>query len=356
MEGISVNLRFKRSSFTLNVKFELPGKGVTGIFGPSGSGKTTLLRCLAGLEKNSKGSVIVNGNVWQDEKIRLPAFKRSIGYVFQEANLFRHLNVRENLMYGVERSRSAEKESHLRRAIESLDIGPLLDRRPDHLSGGERQRVAIARSLAVNPSLLLLDEPLASLDSVRKKEILPYLERIHLESRIPVLYVSHSHDEIARLSDHLLILDGGSVIRNGPIASTLSGLNPPVNLGENCGIVLDTVVGAIEEEWSMARLDFSDGVIWTLDRGIPIGSKNRIVVLAKDVSVTADRPDQTSIQNALLAKVDGIAEDEHPGLLLVRLKVGKTFFLSRLTKRASSLLGLSQGKEVWIQIKSVAIK
>ncbi|TGK15213.1 molybdenum ABC transporter ATP-binding protein [Leptospira fluminis] len=356
MPGISVNLRLKRPSFSLDVKFELPGKGVTGIFGPSGSGKTTLLRCIAGLEKNSEGSVVVNGSVWQDEKNRLPAFKRSIGYVFQEANLFRHLSVRENLTYGVERSRSVDKESHLQRAIESLDIEPLLHRRTDHLSGGERQRVAIARSLALNPSLLLLDEPLASLDPARKKEILPYLERLHLESRIPVLYVSHSHDEITRLSDHLLILDGGTVVANGPIASTLSGLNPPVNLGENCGIVLDAVVAAIEEEWSMARLDFSDGVIWTLDRGIPIGSKTRIVVLAKDVSLTVDRPDQTSIQNALFAKVDGIAEDEHPGLLLVRVKVGETFFLSRLTKRASSLLALTRGKEVWIQIKSVAIK
>ena len=202
MAGIDARFRLDWPGFSLDVDLALPGRGVTALFGHSGSGKTTLLRCIAGLERAAQGRLAVDGEVWQDAGSWLPPHQRPIGYVFQEASLFAHLTVLGNLRYGMKRISGAQRVS-LDHAIELLGIGHLLDRKPDRLSGGERQRVGIARALAVSPRLLLMDEPLAALDLKRKQEILPYLERLHDELSIPVLYVSHSPDEVARLADYL---------------------------------------------------------------------------------------------------------------------------------------------------------
>jgi molybdate transport system ATP-binding protein len=342
----------RRDAFTLDVNLELPSGGITGVFGPSGSGKTTLLRCIAGLEQVSDGFFSFRNEIWQQNKFRLPAHKRPLGYVFQDANLFPHLTVLGNLRYAMKRARTKHQPD---RIVTLLDIEHLLERKPERLSGGERQRVAIARALLVDPKLLLMDEPLSSLDAVRKREILPYLERLRDELQIPVLYVSHSPDEIARLADHLVVLENGRVSAAGEVNEVLTRLDPPLRLGEETGVVLPATVGAVDADWHLMRLDFAGGSLWTRQVEILVGHRVRIRVLARDVSLSLQQPDLSSIQNLLRGTVDAVADDEHPGLALARVNVGASSLLARLTKRASAALGLSPGTNVWVQVKSAAL-
>ena len=228
---IQARFRIAYPGFAVEADLNLPGKGISALFGHSGSGKTTLLRAIAGLERHPGGYLAVNGEVWQDQRTFLPTHQRPLGYVFQEASLFPHLTVRRNLEFGQKRARAgvgaAERHADLEQTAELLGIGPLLERLPEGLSGGERQRAAIARALLTRPRLLLMDEPLAALDFQRKAEILPYLERLHDELDIPVLYVSHSPDDVARLADHLVLLQDGQVAASGPLSATLARLDLP---------------------------------------------------------------------------------------------------------------------------------
>lgn len=354
MDDIKARFKLDWPGFTLDVDLALPGRGVTALFGHSGSGKTTLLRCLAGLERASHGRLEFKGKIWQDEKTWLPTHQRPIGYVFQEASLFAHLNVLGNLNFGLKRSTTAQRVG-LEQAIELLGIGHLLDRKPDTLSGGERQRVGIARALAVGPEILLMDEPLAALDLKRKQEILPYLERLHDELAIPVIYVSHSPDEVARLADHIVAMDGGRVVADGPLVETLARLDLPIRLGEDVGVVLDATVGEVDSEWHLARVDFAGGSLWTRDRGVPTGKHVRVRVLARDVSLAVQHPEPSSIQNVLDGTVESMAADDHPGLLLVRVQIGASQLVARLTRRSADQLGIAPGLPVSVQIKSVAL-
>ncbi len=354
MDGINARFKLDWPGFTLDVELALPGRGVTALFGHSGSGKTTLLRCLAGLERPAHGRLEFKGNIWQDEKTWLPTHQRPIGYVFQEASLFAHLNVLGNLNFGLKRSTTAQRVG-LEQAIELLGIGHLLERKPDTLSGGERQRVGIARALAVGPEILLMDEPLAALDLKRKQEILPYLERLHDELAIPVIYVSHSPDEVARLADHIVAMDGGRVVADGPLVETLARLDLPIRLGEDVGVVLDATVGEVDSEWHLARVDFAGGSLWTRDRGVPTGKHVRVRVLARDVSLAVHHPEPSSIQNVLDGTVESMAADDHPGLLLVRVQIGASQVVARLTRRSAAQLGIAPGLPVSVQIKSVAL-
>lgn len=354
MAGIRARFRLDWSGFTLDIDLELPTKGVTALFGHSGSGKTTLLRCIAGLERAPNGFLALDGDIWQNGTHWLPTHKRPLGYVFQEASLFPHLTVMGNLRYGMRRV-SCEPRVSLNQAIELLGIGHLLDRKPDRLSGGERSRIGIARALAVNPRLLLMDEPLAALDLKRKQEILPYLERLHDELEIPVIYVSHSPDEVARLADYLVVMEGGRVLADGPLADTLVRLDLPIRLGEDVGAIIEATVGTVDDAWHLARVDFPGGSLWTRDRGLPAGRRVRVRVLARDVSLAREPPGRSSIQNVLQGRVDAVADDEHPGLALVRVRVGATKLLARLTRRAVASLGVAPGQELWVQVKSVAL-
>lgn len=354
MDGIHARVRLGWNGFNLDVDLSLPGHGVTALFGHSGSGKTTLLRCVAGLEQAAQGRVIVNGEIWQEHGRWVLPHRRPLGYVFQEASLFSHLTVIGNLRYGMKRSADARRVS-LDHAIDLLGIDHLLDRKPDRLSGGERQRVAIARALAVSPRILLMDEPLAALDLKRKQEILPYLERLHDELDIPVLYVSHSPDEVARLADHIVVMEGGRVLAAGPLTETLTRLDLPIRLGEDAGAVLDAVVGAVDDAWHLMRVDFAGGSVWTRDHGLPVGRSVRVRVLARDVSLARDHQGQSSIQNILRGRVDAIAQDDHPGLMLVRIVVGGSTLIARLTKRAAAALDVAVEEELWVQVKSVAL-
>ncbi|MFN4289959.1 MAG: molybdenum ABC transporter ATP-binding protein [Permianibacter sp.] len=353
MAGIDARFRLDWPGFSLDVDLELPSRGVTALFGHSGSGKTTLLRCIAGLERAPQGRFAIDGEVWQDAGHWLPTHRRPIGYVFQEASLFPHLSVMDNLRYGMTRSAKPQRIS-LDQAIALLGIGHLLDRKPERLSGGERQRVGIARALAVNPRLLLMDEPLAALDVKRKQEILPYLERLHEELEIPVLYVSHVPDEVARLADYLVAMEGGKVVANGPLAETLARLDLPIRLGEDAGAILEGTVAEVDRDWHLVRVDFDGGSLWARDQGLSVGRRVRLRVLARDVSLACE-PGVSSIQNVLRGTVDAIGDDDHPGLALVQVRVGATVLLARLTKRAVNTLAVDAGMPIWVQLKSVAL-
>lgn len=354
MGGIDCRFRLERPNFALEVDLALPERGVTALFGHSGSGKTTLLRCIAGLERAPRGFLALNGEVWQDDDTWRPPFRRPIGYVFQEASLFTHLTVLGNLRYGMTRSPGSQPSS-LDHAIDLLGIRPFLTRKADALSGGERQRVAIARALAVNPRLLLMDEPLASLDVKRKQEILPYLERLRDEMEIPIVYVSHSPNEVARLADYLVAMEEGRVLAKGPLTETLARLDVPIKLGEDIGTILHASVAAIDDTWKLARVDFPGGSLWTPDHGYAVGRSVRVRVLARDVSLTRGPASESSIQNTLRGCVDAIGDDEHPASTLVRVRIGDSLLLARLTKRAASSLDIAIGQEVWAQVKAVAL-
>jgi molybdate transport system ATP-binding protein len=352
-----VRLTLPRADFQLQVDLSLPSRGITVLFGPSGSGKTSVLRCVAGLDRASAAKVVVASEVWQDDAhgIFLPTHRRALGYVFQEASLFEHLDVIGNLRYGLKRVRSAQAQATLEAAVELLGISHLLHRRAHELSGGERQRVAIARALATSPRLLLLDEPMAALDLARKNEILPWLERLRDELHIPMLYVTHSADELARLADHLVVLERGRVKAAGPVTEVLSSLDVPVVVGEDAGVVLQGQVQERDTSWHLACVRFAGGHMWLRDTGLALNQAVRLRVLARDVSLATHEPQNTSIQNHLMAEVDSVADDAHPSQMLVRLRCGPSLLLARITRRSWHTLHLQLGQKVWAQVKSVAI-
>jgi molybdate transport system ATP-binding protein len=354
MSSIQAKFRLNLADFLLDVELNLPGQGVTALFGHSGSGKTTLLRCLAGLERAPGGLLTVNGEIWQGAGIFLPTHARPLGYVFQEANLFSHLTVQRNLEYGWRRIAPDARKVKWEQAVELLGIAPLLHRSVSRLSGGERQRVAIARALLTSPKLLLMDEPLASLDLSSKAEILPYLERLHSELSIPVIYVSHSPDEVARLADHLVLIQQGGIAATGPLLETMARVDLPV-FGDDTGIVFDTIVAQHDTDYHLSRVDFPGGGIWVRDAQDPVGRKVRIRILARDVSLTLERQCDTSIVNILPATVVEIAQDAHPSQVLVKLDAGGVPLLARVTRRSVDYLGLQKGLAVWAQIKAVAL-
>lgn len=351
-----IEARFKLDypGFRLDLDLALPGRGISAVFGPSGSGKTTLLRAIAGLVRVPNGRLRVDGEVWQDARTFVPTHRRPLGYVFQEASLFPHLSVRRNLDYGRRRAGQGEPAA-LAHILELLGIGHLLERRPAGLSGGERQRVAIARALLTRPRLLLMDEPLAALDQARKEEILPYLEGLHRELGIPVLYISHAPDEVARLADHLVVLDSGRVLAAGPLSDTLARLDLPIRLGEDAGVVIEARVAVRDPEWHLARVDFAGGALWVRDRGHPLGESVRVRILARDVSIAREPLQGTSILNALPVAVTGLAPDTHPALRLVQVTAQGVPLLARLTARSVAALELAPGAQVWVQIKAVAL-
>ena len=354
---MSIEARFELAypGFSLDVDLRLPGQGVTALFGPSGCGKTSLLRCMAGLSRAGQGRLVVNGNTWQDEAVFMPVHQRPLGYVFQDASLFAHLSVLRNLQYGQSRIAPAARRVELDRAVELLGIGPLLARMPAALSGGERQRVAIARALLTSPRLLLMDEPLAALDLARKLEFMPYLERLHRALDIPVLYVTHAPDEVARLADHIVVMDAGRAIASGPLTETLARLDLPIRLGEDAGVVLDAQVAERDTAWHLARVAFAGGSLWVRDGGQPIGQPVRVRILARDVSLALAPVSGTSIQNCLSATVRQLADDSHPALCLVQLAIGPSLLLARLTRRSAASLDLTPDMPVWVQIKAVAL-
>jgi len=355
---IQFRLSLKRSMFELNVEQSIPGRGVTALFGPSGCGKTTLLRCLAGLEQ-SRGELSVGSEKWQSssEGIFLPVDRRPIAYVFQEAGLFPHLSVKENLLYGWKRTAEDERRITPDQVYQWLGLLPLISRSVHGLSGGEKQRVAIGRALLSSPRLLLMDEPLSALDSASKVEILPFLERLHRELEIPVVYVTHAIEEVAQLADYILQMEEGRVIAEGPALAMLSRFDRRLIPGEEPGAVVEATVTNHDEIQYLTDLMLSKGVsLLAPHLDATVGSPVRIRIPAREVSISLTVPEGTSILNILPARIIDHSEGD-PGRVLVQLELkgGETRLLSRISRYSWDRLGLANGMQVQAQIKSMGL-
>src|SRR5690554_2465730 len=350
---IAARFYVDRGAFVLDVDVQLPSRGVTALFGKSGSGKTTILRCMAGLEQPDKGHVVFNGEVWQDAERFVPPHQRRIGYVFQETSLFPHLTARGNLHYGWKRTPRAERRIGEDEVVALLDLGPLLNRPPEGLSGGERQRVALARALLTSPRLLLLDEPLSALDAARKREILPYLERLRDELDVPMLYVSHSHDEVIRLADHLVLIEAGRVRAAGPLAETLARIDLALAQGIDAGTMIEATVIAHDEAWHLSRLAFAGGELRVPRCGRAPGERLRLRVSARDVTLTRTPVGDGGVQDPVPVRVTEIAPAD-AAHVLVRLDAAGVPLLARVTRWSADRLGLAPGVDVWAQIRSAS--
>ena len=355
---MSLQLRYQlqRGEFMLDVDFELPTTGISALFGPSGCGKTTCLRCIAGLEKPQQGFLRLGKQLWQDSSQShfIPTHQRAVGYVFQDAALFPHLNVEANLLYGYKRLRNKTVQIKPEMVIELLGLPALLKRSVENLSGGERQRVAIGRALLANPVLLLMDEPLSALDTISKAEILPYLEQLHNELSIPVLYVSHSADEVARLADHIVLLENGRVSAQGATRDIFTRLDLSLAQRPQASAIIEAQVESHENEFALTRLVFDGQHI-----SLPVLERNegqpvRIIIHARDVSLALEHNTNTSILNILNAEVEAISEI-NAAQMLVRLKVGGQTLLSRITRKSASVLEITPGQQLYAQVKSVSL-
>lgn len=354
-----INCQVKREQFTAQFELSLPAQGITAIFGPSGSGKTSLLRCIAGLEKHSGNQVQFLTQPWQNQHVFMPTEKRNLAYVFQEASLFAHLNVEQNLQYAQKRvKKRLQKTLNDKQIIELFKIDHLLTQFPATLSGGEKQRVAIARALLSQPQLLLMDEPLASLDTRHKNEILPYLETLKRDFNIPIIYVSHSADEVARLADHLVVLEQGQTISSKPLTESLTYLNH--KLADDHAIYMSAQVTEISDTWQQIKvaLNSSDNndtsYLWLSDNNNQVGDEIRLKIQAKDVSISLTKATDSSIQNILAGVITQISTDKH-NMKLVSIKVNQQTFLAQVSAKAVEQLNLAIEKKVFIQIKAAAL-
>ena len=352
--GLEADIRLDKGGFRLRAGFELATRGITALFGPSGSGKSLLLRCLAGLEPDCRGHIRFGGRDWQRPGRFLPPHRRRVGFVFQDSALFPHLDVRGNLLYGWRRHRGPGPRLALEQVSGWLGLDPLLDRDCLHLSGGERQRVAIGRALLAGPDLLLMDEPLAALDHQGRAAILPYLERLHRALAIPVVYVSHDLEEIARLADRLLLLEDGRVTGQDDLHALCTRLDLPLAHLDQAGAVIEARVAGTDPRYRLSRLSFGGGSIELPLCPHPPGTPLRLRILARDVSLTLERPRATSILNLLPATVLEIADD-NPAQVMVRLRVGDQVLLSRITRKSRDRLGLAPGRALFAQVKAVAL-
>ena len=356
-----IHARFKvaHAGFSLDIDVNLPGRGVSALFGHSGSGKTSCLRCFAGLDQPAEGYLQVNGELWQDSArgIFVPAHQRAVGYVFQHANLFTHLSVQRNLDFGLTRIPLAQRRIAREQAVELLGIGHLLERLPGKLSGGEQQRVAIARALLTSPRLLLLDEPLASLDLKRKQEVLPYLERLHAELQIPVVYVSHSPDEVARLADHLVLLEDGRVSASGPLKETLLRADLPFVFEEDAEAVVDASVLAHDARYGLLQVQLPASCISLQlpHAPLPVGTAVRIKIKARDVSLSLQQAEDSSVLNLLPAQVLAVISVTGQAHVLVRVQVGAEQLIARITRYSFDRLHIQPGQSLWAQVKSVSL-
>ena len=351
---LEVRLRHAFAGFTLDVAFTAPA-GVTALFGRSGSGKTTVINAVAGLLRPDAGRIASDGRVLFDsaEKVNLAVHRRRLGYVFQDARLFPHLTVRQNLLYGRWFAPRGAGEP-LERVLDLLGIEPLLARRPGALSGGERSRVAIGRALLSNPSMLLMDEPMAALDEARKAEILPYLERLRDETQVPILFVSHAIAEVARLATTIVVLESGRVLRAGPAAQMLSDPAAVPALGiREAGSVLAARLSRHEAD-GLSRLETSAGPLWLPRVAAEPGAVLRVRIAAQDVMLALSRPEGVSALNILPATVTALRLGEGPGAV-VQLRAGTDLLLARITRRSAEAMGLAVGGAVFAVIKSVAV-
>jgi molybdate transport system ATP-binding protein len=337
MSRIRLKHSIQKGDFCLDVDTDIPATGITGVFGESGSGKTTLLRCIAGLDGSHRGLP--------------PVHERRIGFVFQVPQLFSHLSVQKNIEYGMRRNSDAVVS--VNEIARLLEVEGLLDRSVDELSGGEAQRVSIARVLCQSPRLILMDEPLSALDERRRNEVLPYLDCLHAETAVPIIYVSHNIDEICRLSDHLLVLDDGKVVAEGGLQDTLTRIDLPQLGGRNSGAVVEATQARYDEEYDLTLFRFSGGELWVAGRHESTSARLRIS--ASDISLSRVAAESTTILNILPAVIEATSP-ETAATELVRLRLGDDILVARITRRSLQQLKLCAGDDVFVQIKSVTVR
>jgi molybdate transport system ATP-binding protein len=350
---LAVDVSHEFSHFSLSIAFDTAGARVTALFGPSGSGKTTLLRAIAGLLLPSHGTITLEGNTLLDtaRRTNVPPQKRRLGCVFQEARLFPHLTVRANLYYGRKRADKPMPQHEVDHIISILDLDSILQRRPRGLSGGERQRVAIGRALISGPELLLLDEPLASLDAARRAEILPYLERLASEARTPMLYVSHAVEEVARIADRVVLIDDGHVTMAGETAMILSQLDA---VPGDPGSVLHARILEHDDAYDLTRVDVEGHLVTVPRLEAAIDDHVRLRVRASDVLLATQSPSELSANTILPGSVEAIAPATGP-FVDVRISIEGFYILSRITKKSAERLQLRPGTHVFAIVKTATL-
>ncbi len=354
---IDVDISLQKADFSLSAQFQLPGSGVTGIFGQSGGGKTSLLRAIAGLEPAAAGKLTVNGHCWQSPSSRLPTEHRHIGLVFQEPSLFSHLDVAANLAFTKHRNKNNKSSQtyDLDEICRTLELQDLLHRDTRSLSGGERQRVAIGRALLAAPVMLMMDEPLSALDHRARRSLMPFLEKTFQQLEIPVLYVSHSADEIARLADSLVLLEQGRVTAYGSVTDVLGSVDTPLHEADEAFSVFHCTV-ANHELPHLTSLVSPGGEILHIPRvDLDVTQAVRLRISARDVSLCLQRPQQSSILNVLPAQIVDISQQIRQGSRSVKLEVGGEALLAKVSEYSVQLLELAPGQQVFAQIKSVAL-
>jgi len=353
-DRIDVSLRLKRTDFDLDVSLNIPAEGTTVVFGPSGGGKTTILRAIAGLEPDVKGTVCVKGRLWQSEEVFVPAHHRRVGFVFQHSALLPHLSVEQNLRFGFTRVQGTEDEYH--DCVKQLDLQALMHRKIAQLSGGERQRVAVGRALLTRPEVLLMDEPLAALDSTRRFEVLGYLERLKQITSIPMIYVTHAVDEMSRLADFLVLMKDGRVRQTGPALEVMNSADVPLALRDDAGVVVLARVGRIDVH-GLLTLTSELGEIYAQGVNHQAGDCIRLRVHARDVSLSLSEHRDSSVLNILAATVKSVRQIAS-GQVLVELGAGPAqdqVLFSKISHASAERLHINEGMRVWAQIKAVAL-
>lgn len=350
-----VNVCARLGSFRLNADFT-SGPGLTAIFGPSGAGKTSLINVLAGLVRPERGRIVVDGKILFDssESINLPPHQRRLGYVFQDSRLFPHLSVRSNLTYGMRWVPKPDRHPGFDHIVQLLNLDTLLARRPRTLSGGEKQRVAIGRALLASPRLLLMDEPLASLDGTQKNEIFPYIERLRDEPKLPIAFVSHSVEDVVRLADTLVILSEGNTVECGPLEDVMSRIDlPEVAHLYEAGAAVRVVVDGHDELFQLTRLSFAGGTLLVPRLGLSAGARLRVRIRARDVALSLVRPEATSVLNVLKGRIAEVG-DVGGSQVDVLVDVGCPM-IARITRRSFHDLGLTRNQPVFALVKAVAV-
>jgi molybdate transport system ATP-binding protein len=355
MLSVALRHRFGRDGFALDAGFGMPEAGVTALFGPSGCGKSTILAAVAGLLRPDWGRVQLDGGVLLDTagRIDLPPERRRCGVVFQDARLFPHLSVETNLRYGQRRAPAGAEGPGLEEVVELLGIAPLLARRPAGLSGGERQRVALGRALLSRPRLLLMDEPLAALDAARRAEVLPFLARLRDATRLPILYVTHALEEVDALADRLVLLRDGRAMAEGPVQELSARTDLPLAARRDAGVLLSCTIAAHDAAGGLTSLAFPGGRLFATSRPEPIGTALRIRIRARDVAVATEEPRGLSIRNILPATIAEISPGSGPPERFLRLSIGPSTLLARVTQDSVTQLGLVPGMPVWALLKAV---
>lgn len=355
--SLHIRLRLERGSFCLDINDTLPTTGITAVFGPSGAGKTTLLRCLAGLETSAEGTLTRGAVTWQDHtrKLFVPSHQRGVGMVFQESRLFDHMSVRANLEYGFRRTPAEQRRIAFQEVAAALHLDPLLDRTPAQLSGGERQQVALGRTLLASPQLLLLDEPLSAMDRALKDAIMQFLVQLPKRMGIPILYVSHTLEEVIRLADNLLLLEEGKVSGHGRLVDMFRRLDSSLALRDDAGAVLEAKILAHDDHYHLSTLDFAHQHLFVSRLAEPIGTILRLHIQARDVSLTLHPPADSTILNILPCTITALASGRIPAQKLIKLDVAGQALLARITRKSCDQLGLKPGLKVYAQIKSVAL-